>query len=130
MLQVVQSQIKHFKKQKKIGSFFSVKPNLSFHAVKFGENDKISGIQPIRQADFWINGGYFIFRKEVFDYIKKGEELVEEPFQRLLENNELTTFKHDGFWAGMDTFKDKKMFDELYRDGQPPWMLWNGKKGS
>jgi glucose-1-phosphate cytidylyltransferase len=120
--------IDHFNKQNKIASFYSVKPNLSFHAVTFNVDDKISSIKPIRQSKFWINGGYFILRKEIFDYIKKGEELVEEPFQRLLEKNELTTFKHDGFWAGMDTFKDKVMFDELYRDGNPPWMVWNGKK--
>ncbi|HDY75106.1 MAG TPA: glucose-1-phosphate cytidylyltransferase [Candidatus Marinimicrobia bacterium] len=122
--------LEDFKQQNKIGCFFSVKPNLSFHAVTFDKDDKLAGIQPIRQSDFWINGGYFIFRKEVFDYIKKGEELVEEPFQRMLKNNKLTTFRHDGFWAGMDTFKDKMMFDELYRKGNPPWMVWNGKKGS
>jgi glucose-1-phosphate cytidylyltransferase len=120
--------IDDFKNQGKIGSFYSVKPRLSFHAVTFGENDVISGIQPIRQSDFWINGGYFIFRKEIFEYIRDGEELVEEPFQRLLEKNKLTTFKHDGFWAGMDTFKDKMMFDELYREGNPPWMVWNSNK--
>jgi glucose-1-phosphate cytidylyltransferase len=122
--------IDHFNRQKKIASFYSVRPNLSFHTVTFDMDDNISGIKPIKRSEFWINGGYFIFRKEIFDYIKKGEELVEEPFQRLLKKNKLTTFKYDGFWAGMDTFKDKVMFDELYRDGNPPWMVWNGQKGT
>jgi len=121
--------IDHFLKDDKVASFYSVKPRLSFHAVTFKENEVISGIQPIRESDFWINGGYFIFRKEIFDYINNGEELVEEPFQRLLKDNKLTTFKHDGFWAGMDTFKDKMMFDQLFSEGNAPWMLWN-KKGS
>lgn len=120
--------IDDFKRKEKVASFYSVKPGLSFHAVTFDEDENIADIAPIRESNFWINGGYFIFRREVFDYIRPGEELVVEPFQRLLRANKLTTFKHEGFWAGMDTFKEKMMFDELYRDGHAPWMLWNGKK--
>jgi glucose-1-phosphate cytidylyltransferase len=120
--------ISNFMRDDKIASFYAVRPRLSFHTVSFDQKDQITGIQPIRHSDLWINGGYFIFKKEIFNYIKKGEELVEEPFQRLLKQKQLTTFKHDGFWAGMDTFKDKLMFDELYRDGKAPWMLWNDGK--
>lgn len=119
--------IENFQARDKVACFFSVKPRSSFHTVCFDQDDEVSGIQPIGQSDLWLNGGYFIFNNRIFDYMEKGEELVEEPFLRLLEEKKLMTHKHDGFWAGMDTFKDKMMFDELYRSGHAPWMLWNGK---
>jgi glucose-1-phosphate cytidylyltransferase len=124
------SMVDYFQKHGKIACFLSGKPSLSFHAVSLDDEGGISGIKPISDSGLWINGGYFILNKKIFDYIKKGEELVVEPFQRLLKDNQLTTYKYDGFWAGMDTFKEKMMFDELYKNGNPPWMVWNGRKSS
>lgn len=76
------------------------------------------------ETDLRINGGYFLFRREIFDYMRPGEELVEEPFDRLIAANELLTYPHDGFTATMDTFKDKQHFDELYSKGRAPWEVW------
>ena len=72
-----------------------------------------------------MNGGYFLFRHDIFDYIRPGEELVEQPFQRLIADRKLFAYRHDGFWAAMDTFKDKIAFDRMNGKGDTPWKVWN-----
>jgi glucose-1-phosphate cytidylyltransferase len=114
----------NFSRKDKIASFLSVKPRISFHLVSIKNGGTVSAIKDVKQSELWINGGYFIFKKEIFRYIKTGEELVNEPFQRLIEKNELCTYKYSGFWAGMDTFKDKQQLDELYARGEAPWEVW------
>ncbi len=111
-------------KKDKIAAFLGVKPVHSFHIVSTKNNDAVSAIQHITQSDIWINGGYFFFRKDIFKYIREGEELVEEPFQRLIEKEELVAYKYDGFFACMDTLKDKERLDEMYSQGKAPWEVW------
>lgn len=110
-----------------IAAFLSVKPNLSFHMVTIEGENEVSSISPLNDSGVWINGGYFILRREIFRYIKEGEELVIEPFQRLIEERRLFTCKHTGFWMGMDTFKDKQFMDELVSRGNAPWEAWKRK---
>jgi len=75
-----------------------------------------------------MNGGYFVFRREIFRYIEDGEELVEEPFQRLINEQQLLAYRHDGFWACMDTFREKQLLDDLYSQGTPPWEVWKPRR--
>jgi len=113
----------------KIGAFISIKPTQSFHVVTFQNGQELAGIRPIRDSDIWLNGGYFIFRKEIFEYIKEGEELVNEPFRRLIDEDQLMTLKHEGFWVAMDTFKDKQFLDDLVAQDKAPWEVWkNGDR--
>ena len=72
----------------------------------------------------WLNGGFMIFRKEIFDVIEEGDELVEEPFQRLINQQKLAAYRYSGFWSAMDTFKDKIMFDRMNGSGERPWAVW------
>ncbi len=115
----------HFYKKNKTACFMSYQPNQSFHVVKLKENDNVESINHIGSAGLWINTGYFVFRHEIFDYINYGEELVEKPFQRLIKKEELTSYRHKGFWASLDTFKDKQKLDELHAQGEVPWEVWN-----
>jgi glucose-1-phosphate cytidylyltransferase len=64
-----------------------------------------------------------VFRPEIFDYMREGEELVEAPFQRLIETDQLLAFKHEGFWRPMDTLKDKQVLEDLVEHGKMPWRL-------
>lgn len=119
-------QLTHFRAQGKIASFVCVRPNLSYHMVSLdpmGDNS-VSGIHPINNGSIRINGGYFILNRRIFDYIGPGEELVNEPFQRLVGEKQLIGFQYDGFWAGMDTFKDKQELEGLWRSGASPWAVW------
>lgn len=118
--------ISHFAAQPdKIASFMTYQPTASFHIVHMKEDGLVTDIASISSAGLWLNTGYFVFRKEIFDYIRYGEELVEEPFQRLIREQKLTTYRHRGFWQAMDTFKDKMLLDGLQEQGNPPWEVWN-----
>ena len=118
--------INHFYEHDKVASFLSVRPFQTFHVVTMLGDSLVNSILPVQQSDLWVNGGFFIFKKEVFDYMRKGEEMVIEPFQRLIAEKQLITYRYDGFWAGMDTFKEKQMFDDMYASGETPWAVWKG----
>jgi glucose-1-phosphate cytidylyltransferase len=118
------SQIEHFHQQKKVASFLSVKPNVSFHMISTDGDGLVKEIKDIDHSDMRINGGYFIFKRKIFDYIRPGEELVREPFKRLIQEGNLIAHRHDGFWGCMDTFKDKQQLETMYHKGEAPWEVW------
>jgi glucose-1-phosphate cytidylyltransferase len=113
--------ISRFKASSMIGCFLAVHPPVSFHLAEFDEQGTVSRIRSSHQSDVWINGGYFIFRKEIFDYITAGEELVLEPFSRLIRAGKLMAYKYEGFWRAMDTLRDKQTLDEMVERGETPW---------
>jgi glucose-1-phosphate cytidylyltransferase len=71
-----------------------------------------------------INGGFFIFKKKIFDYLREKEDLVEEPFQRLIDEKQLIGYRYNGFWVSMDTFKDRQHLESLYSTSAAPWEVW------
>lgn len=115
----------HFHQQNKTASFLCVRPSQSFHLVEFGENDDVESLSPVWKSNVWINGGFFVFKKQIFDFMREGEELVQEPFYRLIESRQIIGYKNPGFWGCIDTMKEKKMFDDMYASGNIPWMVWN-----
>lgn len=118
-------QLEHFREQGKVASFMCVRPNLSYHVVSLQPGSNLVGdIHAIDNGDVRVNGGYFIFRKEIFEYMRDKEELVEEPFHRLLREQQLIGYPYDGFWASMDTFKDRQQLESLYSRGAAPWEVW------
>jgi glucose-1-phosphate cytidylyltransferase len=118
--------IERFRESDAIAAFVSVKPtSYSFHLVHHGPNGRVEGIQDVRSADVWINGGYFMFRRQIFEYIEPGDELVEAPFRRLIEQGRLHSFRYDGFWAPMDTLKDVQNLEAQWEAGDPPWAVWS-----
>ena len=110
----------------KIALFIAARPTYNFHVATFGADKTVVEIQDVTKADMWLNGGYFVFRREIFDYIRDGEDLVEEPFQRLIAEGQLMAYPYDGFWAAMDTLKEKQHLDGLLETGQAPWARWEG----
>ncbi|PYX52352.1 MAG: glucose-1-phosphate cytidylyltransferase [Acidobacteria bacterium] len=122
-------QMDQFRRRGKVASFLRVRPNLSYHFVSTDEHDLVDGITDVSHSQLRINGGYFIFRKDIFKYIHDGEELLYEPFRRLAGERNLVAFTYDGFWVGMDTFKDKQMLDDLHSRGHAPWEVWKDPIG-
>ncbi|HTF55991.1 MAG TPA: sugar phosphate nucleotidyltransferase [Planctomycetota bacterium] len=114
----------HFRQRDAIGSFVSVRPSQTFHIVTSDGESTVTGIRHVTEADLWMNGGFFAFKREIFDYLGEGEELVEEPFARLIQKGALVAYKHRGFWACMDTFKDKQRLDDMNNQGDCPWEVW------
>jgi glucose-1-phosphate cytidylyltransferase len=119
-------QLEQFRNQNAIASFISVKPQISYHVVTSDPaTGRVKAIEDISLTSIRINGGYFILKREIFDYINEGDELVREPFHRLLKDGRLTAYEYDDFWMAMDTFKDRQQLEEIYARGNAPWELWN-----
>jgi glucose-1-phosphate cytidylyltransferase len=113
-----------FRKRDAVACFAGVAPTQSFHLASIHDDGRVKSIQHVKNFGMRINGGFFVFRKQIFDWIGAGEELVEEPFRRLTEAGKLIAYPHDGFWACLDTFKDKQLLEDLYSRGQVPWEVW------
>ena len=116
--------IDEFEQSDAVASLLLVQPTASFDIVETSPNGTVSQVSPLSQSDIWINGGFFVFRNEVFRYIRPGDELVREPFQRLIDKGALLAHKCTGFWHCMDTFKDKQRLEELNQRAAP-WKVWN-----
>lgn len=112
-------------RQRAIGTFASVRPVQSFHAVSADDNGCVRSLVPICDAGVWMNGGFFAFDQEIFSWMEPGEELVLEPFKRLAAAGRLATLQHSGFWSCIDTFKEKQELDERIARGDVPWQIWN-----
>ena len=123
------AMIDRFLADDKIASFLGVRPMTSSHLVTMTGQGIVTDIRSSAQSSHRINGGYFVFRKALFDYIEEGEELVEEPFRRLIAEGKLLSYSYDGFWACMDTFKEKRHLDDLCVHGNGPWEVWRRPPG-
>lgn len=117
-------EIAYFKRHDKIGCFVSINPTGSFHQVTVEDGGLVRSIRPVTDSGMRVNGGFFIFKKMIFDYIHEGEELVYAPFQRLIAEKQLVAYPYNGFWACMDTFKEYRMFEDRYARGDTPWEVW------
>src|SRR5262249_49064099 len=121
--------IETFKQSGKVACFLAVKPSFSLHLVDMTPEGEVKRIKSSAEADLWINGGFFIFRAEIFDYMREGEELVEAPFRRLIEADRLLAVRHEGFWRPMDTLKDRQVLEELVEKGITPWVGPDAQRG-
>lgn len=119
-----------FRKNNSVATLASVRTAQSFHSINIGDGDIVDSIGPVNQSGLWINGGFFVLGKNIFDYVEPGDELVEAPFQRLIAEKKLSVVQHEGFWQSMDTLKDKISFDRMYARGHAPWEVWNGDNGA
>jgi glucose-1-phosphate cytidylyltransferase len=105
----------------KTALFLCVRPTYQFHVVSLDEGNGVREIHDVAAADLWINGGYFVFRREIFDHLRPGEDLVGDAFNRLIAEDKLLAYPYEGFWAPMDTLKDKQNLESLLESGDPPW---------
>lgn len=117
--------IDSFQRSENIACFVSVKPRASFHLIDMEPGGVVKGIEHIAKSGARMNGGFMVLRQEIFSYMGDGEELVEEPFRRLIGAGRLMAFPHDGYWACMDTFKEKQDLEDVFGRGRAPWAVWN-----
>jgi glucose-1-phosphate cytidylyltransferase len=118
------SYVENFKKRGKTAQFVTVPAPSSFHLVHSDAEGLATKLELVTSSSLRINGGFFCFRQEIFDFLMPGEELVNEPFQRMIAKKQLIAVAYDGFWRSMDTFKDKMQLDELLTRGRGPWQVW------
>src|SRR5262249_44263019 len=105
------SVIEQFHDRQATAAFVAVRPHQSWHAVEIAGDGMVNDVQPINNGRVWMNGGFFVLHRRVFDVLHEGEELVEQPFRRLIDEHKLLAYKYDGFWSCMDTYKDKQCLE-------------------
>jgi len=112
----------------KVATFLSVRSNQSFHVIRTtgtGNNRSVLGFDTIKDSDIRINGGFFVLRQSIFEYLNHGRELVPDALNALAAEGKLSTWHHDGFWAAMDTPKEMRLLDALYTQGNAAWAKWD-----
>jgi glucose-1-phosphate cytidylyltransferase len=117
------------KKSGKVGCFVAVRPPFNFHLAEFGRDGAVHRIRSSQESEIWINGGYFVFHRSIFDYMREGEELVLEPFNRLIEAGQLLAYQHEGFWRAMDTLQDRRVLEDMMERGEMPWQISSNCNG-
>lgn len=115
------SIIDAFHDTQKIAQFLSVRPQFNAHLVSTDLDGRVVAVEDMSRSDIRINGGFFVFRREIMDFIEPGDELVEETFARLIADGELVAHPYDGFFGVMDTIKDRQRLETMYESGQAPW---------
>ena len=115
--------IDEFRATDKVASFLAVPPSQSFHLVDIDAEGHVASLRPVAESNLLINGGFFALRQEMFDFMRPGEDLVLEPFARLIEERRLLAYRYEHFWC-MDTFKEQQQLTDLYTSGSAPWEVW------
>jgi len=116
----------------KIGTVLGVNPPSRFGQIRL-EGDEIAKFDEKPEfTDEWINGGYFFFKREFLSYLLPDESCVLEraPLVKLAEDGQLAMFKHDGFWASMDTQRDLDFLNSEWSSGRAPWAVWSRQSSS
>ena len=98
-----------------------VRPELPFGVALLGDDGRVAGFHEKPRAQHWVNGGFFSFEPAALTYVREDSVLEREPLERLAVDGELAAFRHEGFWACMDTYKDAIALDDLWTGGDAPW---------
>ena len=114
------------KEKKSLATLTAIHPPERFGVLELSGNNVVEFHEKHQEESSWINGGFFVFEKEIFDYIKNGDSTTLErtPFETLAKEKKLTAFKHEGFWHPMDTLRDKKHLENLWTSNKAPWNIW------
>jgi glucose-1-phosphate cytidylyltransferase len=119
--------IRKFKRSGKVAAFVCTPPSQTFHVVRLNGSSHVTQIEAVRDVGLLVNAGFFVFRREIFDYIRKGEDLVGPPFDRLIKKNLVMGYRYGRFWS-MDTFKEQQELSDICTNGDAPWELWKMAK--
>ena len=109
-------------------TFLAVRPNYTSHVVDVDADGAVRGVAHVEDTGLRINGGFFVMNQRVFDHLRPGEDLLGAPTDRLVEAGELGAYAYDGFWACMDTFKEKRLLEDMHQSGPAPWEVWGGRE--
>jgi glucose-1-phosphate cytidylyltransferase len=111
-----------------VASLLAVPPQSSHHVVDVAEDGLITQVTPVRDLRQWENGGYFVLRPQIFEYLNEGEDLVEDALPRLIAKRQVLAYPYKGYWSPADTVKERAQLEEMYHRGQCPWMVWDPER--
>jgi glucose-1-phosphate cytidylyltransferase len=109
-------------------SLLAVPPQSSHHVVDVDDNGLITQVTAVRELRQWENGGYFVLRPKIFDYLHEGEDLVEDALVRLVPRRKVLAYPYKGYWSPADTVKERARLEEMYHQGNCPWMVWDHER--
>ena len=122
----IRNIINYHKKNKKLATVLAVKPSGRFGAIDVKDGTVKKFLEKPKGDGGWINGGFFVLNKKIFNYLLKENCIWErEPLEKLAKENQLMAFEHDGFWYAMDTLRDKIYLENLWKAKNIPWKSWN-----
>ena len=107
----------------KLATLTASRPPSRYGILDMADDGQILRFREKVQAD-WINGGFFVFNRRVFDYLDQECVLEQEPLERLSGDGQLMAFRHEGFWIGMDTYREYEMLNQIWDSGNVPWKVW------
>lgn len=117
--------IKFHKAHGKIATVTAVRPPARFGALEIKEGQVIDFHEKPQVGEGWINGGFFIFNREIFDYLENDQTVLEQtPLEKLAKDNQLMAYQHPGFWHCMDTVRDKDVLEKMWSEGKARWKVW------
>lgn len=122
----IQKLVAHHAGHGKTATMTATQPTGRYGALNIGAGDMVASFQEKPAGDgSWVNAGFMVLEPRVFDRIKDDATIFEkEPLESMALDNELSAYKHDGFWQAMDTMRDKTHLEELWGSGKAPWKLW------
>ena len=109
---------------KKIATVTAVQPTSRFGAIEIDKENQVRRFSEKPRAEQWINGGFFMFEKRIFDYLDVDCVLEKEPLENLARDNQLMAYHHNGFWQPMDTYRETQELNELWNSEKAPWRNW------
>jgi len=122
----IRNIINYHKKNKKLATVLAVKPSGRFGAIDVKDGTVKKFLEKPKGDGGWVNGGFFVLNKNIFNYLLKKNCIWErEPLEKLAKENQLMAFEHDGFWYAMDTLRDKIYLENLWKSKNIPWKSWN-----
>jgi len=125
----LQDMIARTREDGSTASFLMVRPSYTFHTVEVDGDNRVTDVKDVVRSDIWVNGGYFVLRRDLFDYMEPGEELVTDVFAKLVAERRLSAWRHEGFWAPMDTLKEQQELEAMVEAGGGPWRVWERPNG-
>ena len=115
--------VRFHEESKTIATVTAVRPLSRFGIMDVSSSNYVENFKEKPQAEGWINGGFFIFKPRIFDYLAPNVTLENEPLRKLTEERQLSAYKHEGFWQPMDTFRESKLLNDLWDSGKAPWRI-------
>jgi glucose-1-phosphate cytidylyltransferase len=108
----------------RIATVTTVRPHSGFGIAHVAADGRITGFEEKPLMREWVNGGFFVFDRGIFDYLRPDSVLERDPFERLVADGEIMAFRHEGFWSCVDTYKDHLLLNERWQAGDAPWRIW------
>ena len=120
--------VQRFAASDAVASLLAVPPQSSHHVVDVDDTGLVTEVMPMRDLRQWENGGFFVLRQEIFDYLGEGDDLVGDAIPKLVKERKVLAYPYRGFWSPADTVKDRAQMEERYARGSCPWMVWDPER--